>query len=39
MAKTNLNKHITPHGLRHTHAIMLFESGIDIKSVNERLKQ
>jgi integrase len=37
LAKTTLNKRITPHGLRHTHAIMLLESGVDIKSVSERL--
>lgn len=34
--KTNLH-HITPHGLRHTHAIMLLESGADIKMVSDRL--
>ncbi|WP_332238711.1 site-specific integrase [Sporolactobacillus sp. KGMB 08714] len=37
LAKTNLDKHITPHGLRHTHAIMLLESGVDIQSVSKRL--
>ncbi|WEZ09975.1 tyrosine-type recombinase/integrase [Priestia flexa] len=34
--KSNLH-HLTPHGLRHTHAIMLLESGADIKFVSERL--
>ncbi|MGG3889579.1 tyrosine-type recombinase/integrase [Metabacillus fastidiosus] len=34
--KTDLH-HITSHGLRHTHAIMLLESGVDIKSVGDRL--
>ncbi|MGG0718735.1 site-specific integrase [Robertmurraya massiliosenegalensis] len=36
LAKTDLH-HITPHGLRHTHAIMLLESGADIKFVSDRL--
>ncbi len=36
LKKTNLHR-ISPHGLRHTHAIMLLESGIDIKTVSERL--
>lgn len=36
LKKTDLH-HITPHGLRHTHAIMLLESGADIKFVSERL--
>ncbi|WP_367976435.1 tyrosine-type recombinase/integrase [Niallia sp. RD1] len=33
---TDLPK-ISPHGLRHTHAIMMLESGNDIKVVSERL--
>jgi integrase len=36
LKKTNLH-HISPHGLRHTHAIMLLESGADIKMVSDRL--
>jgi integrase len=36
LEKTNLH-HISPHGLRHTHAIMLLESGVDIKTVSDRL--
>ncbi|WP_338444364.1 site-specific integrase [Bacillus sp. FSL K6-1012] len=36
LEKTDLH-HITPHGLRHTHAIMLLESGADLKYVSERL--
>ncbi|WP_326375659.1 tyrosine-type recombinase/integrase [Bacillus inaquosorum] len=34
--KTDLH-HNPPHGLRHTHAIMLLESGADLKYVSERL--
>lgn len=37
MSKTTMDNHLTPHGLRHTHAIMLLESGVDLKSVSERL--
>jgi integrase len=36
LEKTNLH-HISPHGLRHTHAIMLLESGADMKFVSDRL--
>ncbi|TYS11729.1 tyrosine-type recombinase/integrase [Bacillus subtilis] len=36
LGKTDLH-HITPHDLRHTHAIMLLESGADLKYVSERL--
>ncbi|HZH59966.1 MAG TPA: site-specific integrase, partial [Metabacillus sp.] len=36
LEKCNLH-HISPHGLRHTHAIMLLESGADIKFVSDRL--
>lgn len=28
---------ISPHTLRHTHAVMLLESGVDIKTVSDRL--
>jgi len=28
---------IGPHALRHTHAVMLLESGVDIKTVSDRL--
>ncbi|KAF1295277.1 toxin PIN [Enterococcus sp. JM4C] len=31
------NVHISPHGFRHTHASLLFESGATIKQVQERL--
>lgn len=30
-------KKIGPHVLRHTHAVMLLESGVDIKTVSDRL--
>lgn len=30
-------KKISPHGLRHTHATLLFEAGADIKEVQARL--
>jgi site-specific recombinase XerD len=34
--KANLSP-IGPHALRHTHAVMLLESGVDIKTVSDRL--
>lgn len=34
--KAKMNK-ISPHALRHTHAVMLLESGVDIKTVSDRL--
>ena len=34
--KNNLKK-ITTHGLRHTHATLLFEAGATIKQVQDRL--
>jgi integrase len=37
LKKTKNLHHISPHGLRHTHAVMLLESGADIKFVSERL--
>ncbi|WP_326851015.1 tyrosine-type recombinase/integrase [Bacillus inaquosorum] len=36
LEKTDLH-HITPHDLRHTHAIMLLETDADLKYVSERL--
>ncbi|WP_251574765.1 tyrosine-type recombinase/integrase [Paenibacillus sp. MER TA 81-3] len=36
ITKYNLHK-ITVHGLRHTHASLLFEAGASIKEVLERL--
>ncbi|HGW6169282.1 TPA: tyrosine-type recombinase/integrase [Enterococcus faecalis] len=35
--KTYKNFSISPHGFRHTHASLLFESGATIKQVQERL--
>lgn len=35
-AKAKIDK-IGPHALRHTHAVMLLESGVDIKTVSDRL--
>ncbi|SLM97460.1 site-specific recombinase, phage integrase family [Brachybacterium faecium] len=32
-----MNTQITPHGFRHTHCSLLFESGASIKEVQERL--
>lgn len=29
---------LTPHGFRHTHASLLFESGADLKAISERLR-
>ncbi|KRL83279.1 hypothetical protein FC36_GL000322 [Ligilactobacillus equi DSM 15833 = JCM 10991] len=29
-------KKITPHGFRHTHATLLFETGVDVKEVQAR---
>ncbi|ARJ38659.1 hypothetical protein SporoP8_07120 [Sporosarcina ureae] len=37
MKKTNVAKHITPHGFRHTHTSLLIEAGADIKGIQERL--
>lgn len=36
--KHNLHR-ITIHGLRHTHASLLFEAGASIKEVQERLRR
>ena len=35
--KTSMEFEITPHGFRHTHCSLLFESGASIKEVQERL--
>lgn len=36
-AEPKLIKRISPHGFRHTHCSLLFESGASIKEVQERL--
>lgn len=36
-SKKYLNREITPHVLRHTHASMLFAKGVDIETVSRRL--
>ncbi|MFE4349778.1 site-specific integrase [Peribacillus butanolivorans] len=35
--KAGISKHITIHGLRHTHAVLLLESGASLKDAQERL--
>ncbi|MFF5400257.1 tyrosine-type recombinase/integrase [Peribacillus butanolivorans] len=35
--KAGITKHITIHGLRHTYAVLLLESGASLKDVQERL--
>lgn len=37
LIKRNNLKSISPHGLRHTHASLLFESGIQPKEISDRL--
>lgn len=37
VSKANINKNIRVHDLRHTHASLLYASGMDIKSIQERL--
>ncbi|GEK32104.1 site-specific integrase [Kurthia zopfii] len=33
----NLNKHITPHSFRHTHASLLIEANVNMKVISHRL--
>lgn len=35
--KANITKNLTIHSLRHTHAVMMLESGASLKEVQERL--
>ncbi|MEK4800681.1 tyrosine-type recombinase/integrase [Oceanobacillus sp. FSL K6-0118] len=37
MKLMNTDKHITPHGFRHTHTSLLIEAGAGIKEIQERL--
>lgn len=37
LRKAKLNERKSAHLLRHTHAVMLLEAGVDIKTVSERL--
>ncbi|CDQ41529.1 site-specific integrase [Virgibacillus salexigens] len=37
MKLMNIDKHITPHGFRHTHTSLLIEAGAGIKEIQERL--
>ncbi|WP_374019054.1 tyrosine-type recombinase/integrase [Paenibacillus thiaminolyticus] len=37
MKRTSIAKHATPHTLRHTHVSILTESGIDIKTIMDRV--
>lgn len=34
---TKINKHMSPHGLRHTHTSLLAEAGVDITQIMDRL--
>ncbi len=37
MKKAGIDKEITIHGLRHSHAVMMLESGASMKEVQEKL--
>lgn len=37
LKKAGINRNVTIHGLRHTHAVMMLESGASLKEVQERL--
>lgn len=34
---THINKHMSPHGLRHTHTSLLAEAGVDLPRIMDRL--
>lgn len=35
--KNNGLKHVSPHGLRHTHITTLIKNGVDVKTVSGRV--
>ncbi|WP_262372743.1 tyrosine-type recombinase/integrase [Sutcliffiella horikoshii] len=37
LALANLNKTLTPHGLRHTHTSLLAEAGVSLEQILDRL--
>ncbi|MFF2754796.1 tyrosine-type recombinase/integrase [Psychrobacillus sp. NPDC058041] len=37
LPKSNITKHITLHGFRHTHTSLLIEAGVGIKEIQQRL--
>ncbi len=37
ITSSNALKRITPHGLRHTHASLLYDAGVPVKAAQERL--
>lgn len=37
MSRTNIEKHLTPHKLRHTHASLLAEAGVSLEDIKARL--
>ena len=37
LSKSDITKHITPHGFRHTHTSLLIEAGVGVKEIQQRL--
>ena len=37
MKVININKHLTPHHLRHTHTSLLAEAGVELPEIMARL--